>query len=212
MPKSRVIHRPQRALEEGEERARDARREGGDDEGDPLDAHHVDADRLGAQRLGVDPADCLVCEDAPSGITAARAARCAVLAQEAGYDAVEIMGSEGYLLNQFLAQRTNQRDDEWGGDAQRRRRFPVEVVRAVRAAAPGLPIIYRISLMDLVDGGQAWEDVVALAQHDIGNAVATLVVARWEGELDTDRLHAVLGGHERGEAKPQPEAIAVPAE
>ncbi|PZO69627.1 MAG: NADPH-dependent 2,4-dienoyl-CoA reductase [Kocuria palustris] len=96
-------------------------------------------------------------------------ARCAVLAQEAGYDAVEIMGSEGYLLNQFLAQRTNQREDDWGGDAQRRRRFPVEVVRAVRAAAPGLPIIYRISLMDLVDGGQAWEDVVALA-HELEDA------------------------------------------
>lgn len=96
-------------------------------------------------------------------------ARCAVLAQEAGYDAVEIMGSEGYLLNQFLAQRTNQREDDWGGDAQRRRRFPVEVVRAVRAAAPELPIIYRISLMDLVDGGQAWEDVVALA-HELEDA------------------------------------------
>ncbi|MDN5573969.1 MAG: NADPH-dependent 2,4-dienoyl-CoA reductase [Micrococcales bacterium] len=90
-------------------------------------------------------------------------ARCAVLAQEAGYDAVEIMGSEGYLLNQFLAQRTNQRDDEWGGNVQRRRRFPVEVVRAVRAAAPEFPIVYRLSLLDLVEGGQTWDDVVELA-------------------------------------------------
>ncbi|MDO5618107.1 NADPH-dependent 2,4-dienoyl-CoA reductase [Kocuria sp.] len=92
-------------------------------------------------------------------------ARAAALAAEAGYDGVEIMGSEGYLLNQFLAERTNQRTDEWGGDGERRRRFPVEVAQAVRAAIPDAMVMYRISLQDLVDGGQSWPEVVALAQE-----------------------------------------------
>lgn len=92
-------------------------------------------------------------------------ARAATLVQEAGYDGVEIMGSEGYLLNQFLVERTNQRADEWGGDAERRRRFPVVVARAVRAAAPDSLVMYRISLQDLVDGGQAWPEVAALARE-----------------------------------------------
>ncbi|MAR89965.1 MAG: NADPH-dependent 2,4-dienoyl-CoA reductase [Pseudomonadota bacterium] len=92
-------------------------------------------------------------------------ARAAELAQFAGYDGVEIMGSEGYLINQFLAQRTNQRTDEWGGSAENRMRFPIEVVRAVRkAAGPHFIVIYRISLMDLVEGGQTWEEVEALAK------------------------------------------------
>lgn len=81
-------------------------------------------------------------------------ARCAGLAKQAGYDGVEIMGSEGYLINQFLAARTNQRDDEWGGDYTRRMRFAVEVVRAVREkVGPEFIIIYRLSMLDLVDGG-----------------------------------------------------------
>ncbi|HBO92316.1 MAG TPA: NADPH-dependent 2,4-dienoyl-CoA reductase, partial [Gammaproteobacteria bacterium] len=92
-------------------------------------------------------------------------ARAAELAQFAGYDGIEIMGSEGYLINQFLAQRTNQRTDKWGGSAENRMRFPLEVVRAVRnAVGPNFIIIYRISLMDLVDGGQNWEEVEALAK------------------------------------------------
>lgn len=91
-------------------------------------------------------------------------ARAAELAREAGYDGVEIMGSEGYLLNQFLAERTNHRTDEWGGDAVRRRRFPVAVAEAVRAAVPAdFLVMYRISLLDLVDGGQRWSDVAELA-------------------------------------------------
>ncbi len=91
-------------------------------------------------------------------------AETAGLAQKAGYDAVEIMGSEGYLLNQFLAARTNDRDDAWGGTPSRRMRFPVEVVRRTReAVGEGFPIIYRISLLDLVEGGQTWEEVVELA-------------------------------------------------
>jgi 2,4-dienoyl-CoA reductase (NADPH2) len=92
-------------------------------------------------------------------ITAAKRAR------EAGYDGVEIMGSEGYFLNQFLVARTNQRDDDWGGDYARRMRLPVEVVRRVRAAVGAdFIVIYRISLIDLVEGGSTWDEVVVLAK------------------------------------------------
>jgi 2,4-dienoyl-CoA reductase (NADPH2) len=96
--------------------------------------------------------------------TATAFAETAGLAQRAGYDGVEIMGSEGYLINQFLAARTNQRDDAWGGTPTRRMRFPVEVVRRTRElVGEGFPIIYRISLIDLVEGGQTWDEVVELA-------------------------------------------------
>ena len=78
-------------------------------------------------------------------------ARCASLAQEAGYDGVEIMGSEGYLINQFIASKTNKRTDEWGGSYENRMRFPIEVVRNVRkAVGPNFIIIYRLSMLDLV--------------------------------------------------------------
>jgi 2,4-dienoyl-CoA reductase (NADPH2) len=90
---------------------------------------------------------------------------CARLAQDAGYDGVEVMGSEGYLINQFIAARTNQRNDDWGGDAARRMRFPVEIVRRMRAAVgPNFIIIYRLSMLDLVEGGQDWQDIVTLAK------------------------------------------------
>ena len=83
---------------------------------------------------------------------------------ELGFDAVEVMGSEGYLINQFTAPWTNRREDAWGGDAERRRRFPLEVMRAVRAAVgPDFPVLFRISGADLVDGGTPPEDVAALA-------------------------------------------------
>ncbi len=96
--------------------------------------------------------------------TATAFAESAALAQRAGYDAVEIMGSEGYLINQFLAPRTNDRDDAWGGTPARRMRFPVEVVRRTRElVGDGFPIIYRISLLDLVEDGQSWDEVVELA-------------------------------------------------
>ena len=96
--------------------------------------------------------------------TATAFAHSARLAQRAGYDAVEIMGSEGYLINQFLAARTNDRDDEWGGTSTRRMRFPVEVVRRTReVVGDDFPIIYRISLLDLVEDGQTWDEVVELA-------------------------------------------------
>lgn len=92
--------------------------------------------------------------------------RAARLAQRAGYDGVEVMGSEGYLINQFLAARTNQRTDRWGGSAEKRMRFPVEIVRRVREAVGGNFVIdYRLSLVDLVEDGQSWDEVVELAHR-----------------------------------------------
>jgi 2,4-dienoyl-CoA reductase (NADPH2) len=86
-------------------------------------------------------------------------------AREAGYDGVEVMGSEGYFLNQFLAPRTNRRTDGWGGSLENRMRLPLDVVRRVRAAlGPDRALIYRISLIDLVEGGQTWDEVVTLAK------------------------------------------------
>ncbi len=101
--------------------------------------------------------------------------RCARLAREAGYDGVEVMGSEGYFLNQFLVSHTNQRNDEWGGSYANRMRLPVEVVRRVRAAVgPDFIIIYRISLIDLMPDGSSWPEVMQLARAII-SAGATLL-------------------------------------
>ena len=98
--------------------------------------------------------------------TATAFAKSVALARKAGYDGVEIMGSEGYLINQFLASRTNDRDDQWGGSAARRMHFPVEVVRRSRElVGDDFPIVYRISLLDLVEGGQTWEETAELALH-----------------------------------------------
>jgi 2,4-dienoyl-CoA reductase (NADPH2) len=102
-------------------------------------------------------------------------AQAAALAREAGYDGVEIMGSEGYLINQFLAERVNKRTDEWGGSPHRRRRFAVEIVRQTReAVGPDFIILYRMSLLDLVEGGQTWDEVVALAK-EVEAAGATII-------------------------------------
>ena len=102
-------------------------------------------------------------------------AHCASLAREGGYDGVEIMGSEGYLINQFLALRTNQRDDDWGGSYQNRMRFAVEIVRRVHErTGDDFIIIYRLSMLDLVEGGSNFEEVVQLAQA-IEQAGATLI-------------------------------------
>jgi 2,4-dienoyl-CoA reductase (NADPH2) len=93
---------------------------------------------------------------------------CAVKAREAGYDGVEIMGSEGYFINQFLAKHTNHRDDQWGGDYSQRMRLPLEIVQRTReAVGPDFIIIYRLSMIDLVPGGSSWDEVVTL-----GKAVA----------------------------------------
>ncbi|WP_433924016.1 FAD-dependent oxidoreductase [Vreelandella sp. 21] len=91
--------------------------------------------------------------------------RCAQLAQQAGYDGIEVMGSEGYLINQFICRRTNQRDDEWGGDFERRIRFPIEIVKRIRAAVgERFLMIFRLSMIDLVEEGSTWEEVVQLGQ------------------------------------------------
>jgi 2,4-dienoyl-CoA reductase (NADPH2) len=101
--------------------------------------------------------------------------RCALLARDAGYDGVEIMGSEGYLLNQFLAPRTNKRKDRWGGTPENRRRFGVEIVRRTRAAIGGDFIIcYRMSMADYVEDGQSWDEIVSLA-IEVEAAGATII-------------------------------------
>ena len=102
-------------------------------------------------------------------------ARCAALARRAGYDGVEVMGSEGYLINEFTVLQTNQRTDRWGGSMENRHRFPVEIVRRVRErVGTDFIIIYRISMLDLVDGGAPWQEIVALAKA-IEAAGATLI-------------------------------------
>lgn len=107
--------------------------------------------------------------------TIADYARCARLAQKAGYDGVEVMGSEGYLINQFIAPQTNQRSDDWGGSFEKRIRFAVETVRAVRqACGPHFIIIFRLSMLDLVEGGSNWDEIVVLAKA-IEAAGATLI-------------------------------------
>lgn len=97
--------------------------------------------------------------------TIAAFANSAELAQVAGYDGVEIMGSEGYLINQFICKRTNMRYDEWGGSYEKRMRFPLEIVKAMReAVGKDFIIIFRLSMLDLVEQGSTFEDVVLLAQ------------------------------------------------
>ena len=102
-------------------------------------------------------------------------AKTAQLAQYAGYDGVEVMGSEGYLINQFIVEKTNKRTDEWGGSYENRMRFPGEIVKRVRqAVGENFIIIYRLSMLDLVEGGSNWVEVVQLAKA-IENAGATII-------------------------------------
>jgi 2,4-dienoyl-CoA reductase (NADPH2) len=101
--------------------------------------------------------------------------RAATLAKEAGYDGVEIMGSEGYFINEFLVAHTNQRDDEWGGSFENRMRLPVEIVRRTReAVGREFIIIYRVSMLDLIPEGQSWDEIVMLAKA-IEKAGATII-------------------------------------
>ncbi|WP_269531669.1 NADPH-dependent 2,4-dienoyl-CoA reductase [Chitinimonas sp. BJYL2] len=107
--------------------------------------------------------------------TLADFARCAKLAQDAGYDGVEVMGSEGYLINQFIAAKTNKRTDQWGGSYENRIRFPIEAVKAVRAAVgPNFIIIYRLSMLDLVDNGSVLDETIQLAKA-VEAAGATII-------------------------------------
>lgn len=90
---------------------------------------------------------------------------CAQMAQQAGYDGVEVMGSEGYFINQFLVKHTNLRTDEWGGEFASRMRLPVEIVRRIReAVGSDFIIIYRLSMLDLLENGSSWDEVVQLAK------------------------------------------------
>jgi len=101
--------------------------------------------------------------------------RAARLAREAGYDGVEIMGSEGYFINEFLVPRTNHRQDQWGGDFENRMRLPVEIVHRTRAAVgDDFIIVYRLSMLDMLADGNSWEEVVRLAQA-IEQAGATII-------------------------------------
>jgi len=101
--------------------------------------------------------------------------RCASLARDAGYDGVEVMGSEGYLINQFIAEETNRRKDRWGGRFENRIRFPLEVMRGIRrAVGEDFILIYRLSMLDLVRGGSRWEEIVALAVA-VESAGATII-------------------------------------
>ncbi len=99
----------------------------------------------------------------------------AVLAQEAGYDGVEVMGSEGYLINQFIVAKTNKRTDKWGGSYENRIQFPIQIVKGIRErVGKNFIIIYRLSMLDLVEGGSTWEEVEILAQA-IEKAGATII-------------------------------------
>ena len=90
----------------------------------------------------------------------------ASLAQKAGYDGVEIMGSEGYLINEFLVDRTNKRKDKWGGPYENRMRFALEIVKKTKAkVGKEFIIIFRLSMLDLVQGGGSWEEIVLLAKE-----------------------------------------------
>lgn len=115
-------------------------------------------------------------------------ARCARLAKQAGYDGVEIMGSEGYLINQFIVAHTNHRTDEWGGDFNHRMRFPVEVVRRVReVVGEDFIIIYRLSMLDLINEGSSWEEVVQLAKaiEDAGASLINTGIGWHEARIPT---------------------------
>ncbi len=101
--------------------------------------------------------------------------RCAALARDAGYDGVEVMGSEGYFINQFLAAQANRRTDAWGGDYANRMRLPVEIVSRIREkVGRDFILVYRLSMLDLVPGGSTWDEVVALAKA-IERAGATII-------------------------------------
>ncbi len=123
--------------------------------------------------------------------------RCALLAREAGYDGVEIMGSEGYLINQFIAARTNKRNDQWGGSFENRIRFPLEIVQRTReAVGRDFILIYRLSMLDLVEEGSSWEEVEQLALK-IEAAGATLIntgIGWHEARIPTIAMMVPRGG------------------
>lgn len=128
-------------------------------------AYHGDLVAPSAVRAPINAATPHALTDAEVEQTIDDYVNCAALAQYAGYDGVEIMGSEGYLINEFIVRRTNHRDDRWGGSYENRIRFPLEIVRRVRErVGPNFIIIYRLSMLDLVEGGSSWDEVIMLAK------------------------------------------------
>ncbi len=115
-------------------------------------------------------------------------ARCAALAREAGYDGVEIMGSEGYLINQFIAPRTNKRTDDWGGSFENRIRFPLDIMRSVREkAGHDFIVIFRVSMLDLVEDGSTWQEVeqLSLALEQAGATMINTGIGWHEARIPT---------------------------
>ncbi|WP_329361091.1 NADPH-dependent 2,4-dienoyl-CoA reductase [Streptomyces sp. NBC_01483] len=138
-------------------------------------AYHQDLVAPSALQAPISPFPPRALTDAEVERTIDDYARAAELAQRAGYDGVEIMGSEGYLINEFIAAQTNRREDRWGGSYENRMRFPVEIVRRVREAVGGnFIIIYRLSMLDLVPGGSSLDEVITLAKA-VEAAGATII-------------------------------------
>ncbi|MET7979028.1 NADPH-dependent 2,4-dienoyl-CoA reductase [Streptomyces mirabilis] len=138
-------------------------------------AYHQDLVAPSALQAPISPFPPHALTDAEVEQTIDDYARAAELAQRAGYDGVEIMGSEGYLINEFIAAQTNQREDRWGGSYENRMRFPVEIVRRVReAVGENFIIIYRLSMLDLVPGGSTLDEVITLARA-VEAAGATII-------------------------------------
>ncbi|GGW98200.1 NADPH-dependent 2,4-dienoyl-CoA reductase [Streptomyces chryseus] len=138
-------------------------------------AYHPDLVAPSAIQAPISPYTPNALTDAEVEETVEDFVRAADLAKSAGYDGVEIMGSEGYLINEFIAARTNHRDDRWGGSYENRMRFPVEIVRRVRErVGPDFILIYRLSMLDLVPGGSSLDEVITLARA-IEAAGATII-------------------------------------
>ena len=123
--------------------------------------------------------------------------RCAEMSRLAGYDGIEIMGSEGYLINQFIVTRTNHRTDEWGGSYENRIRFALEIVRRTRAAVgPDFIIIFRLSMLDLVEEGSTWDEVVQLAKalEEAGVSIINTGIGWHEARIPTIATMVPRGG------------------
>ncbi|MGW3103867.1 FAD-dependent oxidoreductase [Streptomyces sp. NPDC001100] len=138
-------------------------------------AYHQDLVAPSALQAPISPFAPRALTDAEVEQTIEDYVRTARLARQAGYDGVEIMGSEGYLINEFVAAQTNHRDDRWGGSYENRMRFPVEIVRRVReAVGEDFVIVYRLSMLDLVPGGSTLDEVISLAKA-VEAAGATII-------------------------------------
>ena len=138
--------------------------------------------------------------------------RAAVLAKEADYDGVEIMGSEGYLINEFLVRRTNKRKDEWGGSYENRMRFPLEIVRRMReAVGKDFLLIFRLSMLDLVEGGSSWQEVVRLAKalEEAGVDILNTGIGWHEARIPTIATLVPRGFFSRITARLKPE-VSIP--